>query len=303
MNKIEIEYSSAELDKIKPLCAKGMKELYCLKNAEFISAVSINDRAFHYGDGCFTTARIVNQKIELGDRHQQRLINAAKQLKLQVDLHLITQSLSQLAEKLGDVTGHLKIVVSRGDSPRGYQLPKTPADLWLFYYPMDLKALSYQSIESGQLTGRLGLSMPSLVGIKSLNRLEQVMLKDEAIQKGWAEALVADVNGYIVEGVSSNCFIRINDQWISPELGYNGVHGVMRAEILSRMQQYGISCTLRAVHLDEIQDLQSLFFCNALNPMTIVSSFHQQPLDQQACIELFHCLQLNQMPSYVFNSI
>lgn len=44
--------------------------------------------------------------------------------------------------------------------------------------------------------------MPNLVGLKSLNRLEQVLLKHEADQQGWAEALVTDVQGTVVEGVA-----------------------------------------------------------------------------------------------------
>lgn len=137
--------------------------------------------------------------------------------------------------------------------------------------------------------------MPSLVGLKSLNRLEQVLLKNEADQRGWSEALVTDVQGTVVEGVSSNCFIRLNNTWITPELRYNGVHGVMRAEILSRMQQHGIACEQRFIDMDEITQFESLFFCNALSPMKIVTELNQQPLNVQACIELFNILQLNQI--------
>lgn len=49
----------------------------------------------------------------------------------------------------------------------------------------------------------IGLSMPDLAGLKSLNRLEQVMLKREADQKGWPEALVSDVQGAVAEGVAT----------------------------------------------------------------------------------------------------
>ncbi len=52
---------------------------------------------------------------------------------------------------------------------------------------------------------------------------------------------MTDVQGTVVEGVSSNCFIRTNEGSITPELRYNGVHGVMRAEILKRMQQHQIT--------------------------------------------------------------
>ena len=95
--------------------------------------------------------------------------------------------------------------------------------------------------------------------------------------------------------MSSNCFIRLNDRWITPELRYNGVHGVMRAEILARMQHYGIACEVRIIELDEVPQIQSLFFCNALNPMRVVTHLGEKTLDTQACIDLFHILNLNQI--------
>ena len=107
--------------------------------------------------------------------------------------------------------GTLKIVLSRGVGQRGYSLPDHPADVWVFFYPQVQASLDmayhYDTIQSGVLTQAIGLSMPNLVGLKSLNRLEQVLLKQEADQKGWTEALVTDVQGSVVEGVSSNCFI------------------------------------------------------------------------------------------------
>ena len=138
--------------------------------------------------------------------------------------------------------------------------------------------------------------MPHLVGLKTLNRLEQVLLKQEADQaKGWLEALVTDVQGYIVEGVSSNCFIRINDRWITPELRYNGVHGVMRAKILSRMQQYNIECEQGCVEINDIERIQSLFFCNALHPMKAVIRFNGRAFEQQPYLDLFETLKLSQI--------
>lgn len=69
----------------------------------------------------------------------------------------------------------------------------------------------------------------------------------------------------------------------------------MRTEILKRMQQFGISCEQRRVDKDEISNIQSLFFCNALSPMKIATELKHQSLNSQACIELFHHLQLNQI--------
>ncbi|OAL76519.1 aminodeoxychorismate lyase [Acinetobacter sp. SFA] len=266
-----------------------------LKNAQRVSHIEVLDRGFHYGDGCFTTARIRHNRIELYDRHLTRLQNSNQSLSLNANLDLITESLQLLGESEGKLNGTLKIVLSRGVGQRGYSLPDHPADLWLFYYPQDIQDFKFEQIQSGVLQQAVGLTMPSLVGLKTLNRLEQVLLKQEADQRGWPEAIVTDVQGGIVEGVSSNCFILIKNTWITPELRYNGVFGVMRAEILQRMQDQGIVCEQRYIGMDEISHIRSLFFCNALSPMKIVTQFEQRALDGNACIELFNRLRLNQM--------
>jgi len=269
--------------------------MHCYKNAQEIKQIELLDRAFHYGDGCFSTARIREGVIELESLHIARLKLACERLLLSADLAFIQRSIVQLKQTYAHLNGTLKIIISRGEGQRGYSLPAHPADVWVFFYPQASEVLTYSEIDSGVLQHAIGLSMPQMVGVKSLNRLEQVLLKHEAEQHGWLEALVTDVQGSVVEGVSSNCFILLNDRWISPELRYNGVHGVMRAEILARMQQQGMSCELRMIDMEEIPRFQSLFFCNALSPMKIAKSLNHQHLDVQPCIDLFHRLQLNQM--------
>ncbi|WP_439036031.1 aminodeoxychorismate lyase [Acinetobacter sp. PC34] len=269
--------------------------MHCYKNAQEVKQIELLDRAFHYGDGCFSTARIREGVIELESLHIARLKLACERLLLSADLAFIQRSIVQLKQTYEHLNGTLKIIISRGEGQRGYSLPAHPADVWVFFYPQASEVLTYSEIDSGVLQHAMGLSMPQMVGVKSLNRLEQVLLKHEAEQHGLLEALVTDVQGSVVEGVSSNCFILLNDRWISPELRYNGVHGVMRAEILARMQQQGMSCELRMIDMEEIPRFQSLFFCNALSPMKIAKSLNHQHLDVQPCIDLFHRLQLNQM--------
>ncbi|MFZ5393256.1 aminodeoxychorismate lyase [Acinetobacter seifertii] len=269
--------------------------MWCFKNGQPVETIPLLDRAFHYGDGCFTTIRVFQNKIELKARHWERLKLASQKLALTANFDFIEQSLQHLYKQNLVLNGTLKIVISRGEGDRGYSLPKHEADIYVWFYPKALDQFQPDFIKCGVLNQALGLTMPSLVGVKSLNRLEQVLLKKEADQQEWAEALVSDVQGYIVEGVSSNCFIRLNDRWITPELRYNGVHGVMRAEILARMQHHGIACEVRIIELDEVPQIQSLFFCNALHPMRVVTQIGEQTLDSQACLNLFHNLNLNQI--------
>ena len=273
--------------------------MICLKNAVDVDSIELMDRAFHYGDGCFSTARLFHDHFELENLHLARLKISAERLLLDIDLDLLQKSLDVLRSRVGELNGTLKIIISRGSGQRGYSLPDQKADLYCLFFPQNLFSHRMDIINSGSLNTAIGLQMPNLVGIKSLNRLEQVILKREADQHQWSEAIVTDVQGSVVEGVSSNCFFKINKQWITPELRYNGVHGVMRAHILCKMKAHDIECEQRYVEMDEIEKIESLFFCNALHPMKAVHQFNQTFLDVQPCSELFKSLQLNQMRDYV----
>lgn len=269
--------------------------MQCYKNGKMVDSIPLLDRAFHYGDGCFTTARIFQNHFELKQLHFSRLKRACQSLSLDADLSLIETIFEQIKQQFPTLNGTLKVVISRGEGNRGYRLPTHAADIYIWFYPQSFTVFQPEWIESGMLQHRLGLNMPHLVGLKSLNRLEQVVLKQEADQQHWQEALVADIQGHIVEGVSSNCFIRLNDRWITPELRYNGVHGVMRAHILAQMQQAQIECEQRCITLDEIKHIQNLFFCNALHPMKAVTQFHDRVFAQQPYLDLFTTLKLNQI--------
>ena len=50
--------------------------MQCYKNGQFIDSIPLLDRAFHYGDGCFTTARIFQGNFELKELHLARLKRA-----------------------------------------------------------------------------------------------------------------------------------------------------------------------------------------------------------------------------------
>lgn len=277
--------------------------MYCYKNAKIQNAIALQDRAFHYGDGCFTTAKVVDGQVQLWHRHLKRLEKACIQLQLQCDLSGLETTLRQIFSENQFQHGSLKIVISRGEGQRGYAFPDHPADIWIFCYPskpIEENSLSWiDNVEF--LDSRIGITMPTLVGIKTLNRLEQVMLKQEALTKQLAEALVADIEGRIVEGISSNCFMHVNNRWITPDLGYNGVHGIMREEILSRMQQLHIKCDKAPITIAQSSQIDALFFCNALHPMQIVKHFNGRALETEPAQQLCKQLKLNQIDALWLN--
>lgn len=260
------------------------------KNGLACAAIDPSDRAFLYGDGLFTSVRVVDGKPCLWSHHLHRLQQGAHRLGLHVDFQKIALDVLKKTALLKN--GTLKIIVSRGVGERGYLPPNQPAVVYvqLFQQETSTDVLVKSPIESGLLTGQLGQVMPQLAGLKTLNRLEQVILRQELATFGWTEGLVCDVNGLVVEGVYSNCFFQVDGQWWTPPIVNSGILGVMRAELIERMHTHGIALRFETLNRDEIGRIEALFFCNALTQIVPVSKLDGRNLEVSAVKTLANLL-------------
>lgn len=274
--------------------------MYYQKNGELRedAKVTIEDRAFLYGDGCFTTARFKDGKIVIWDRHIERLSHAIHTLKLNCTVDEIGLQAEKFCASVtdeGHSYGTIKILISRGISARGYALPDSLSDIYFYFYPAVFSAQPSKVGQIGLMNEPLGSLMPCLRGIKTLNRLEQIMLKTIAQQQGLNEALCFDVDNNLVEAISSNCFIYLNGVWVTPDLARAGIYGTMRAEILARMQHYQIPYQVRIISHTEITQIEAAFLCNALQPMQVIQQLNIRLLDETPCHQLFQAISLHQL--------
>ncbi len=266
-----------------------------IKNGKLNHLVDSQDRAFLYGDGFFTTVKIMHGEPCLWQRHIDRLIDCAEKLAFDVDIEEVEQQVFSFLAEHADLSGAIKIIISRGVGERGYMPPEQKADVHLQVFPRHLPALpddvkpfgSTQGtvksprktpIHSGLMQLTLGHTMPALVGLKTLNRLEQVLLRHELASTPWGEGLVADMQGNLVEGVSSNCFFYINNKWFTPILDQAGIVGVMRAEILDKMLENDIAHSIVNVPKAAIDQIEAMFYCNALTGIVPVKSLANRKL-------------------------
>ena len=268
----------------------SMPKVETFKNGSVCHVIDPLDRAFLYGDGLFTSVRISEAIPQLWKHHLHRLQVGADRLSLDVDLSEVESDVFQKAEYLKQ--GVLKIIISRGVGARGYFPPQQHADVYLQLFPSteSLHAVCKPSIASGVLTSQLGQVMPQLAGLKTLNRLEQVLLRQELSSCGWHEGLVCDANDFIVEGVYSNCFFLVDGEWWTPPIDCSGILGVMRAELLERMQVRDIPIHLKTLQRDEVTRIEALFFCNALTQIVPVSTLIGRTLNLSAVTSLANLL-------------
>jgi 4-amino-4-deoxychorismate lyase len=104
---------------------------------------------------------------------------------------------------------------------------------------------------------------PRLAGLKHLNRLEQVMARAEWRDE-YAEGLMRDTEGLVIEGTMSNLFLVHEGVLVTPDLSQSGVAGVMRAAVLDLAAALGIPSAVRQVTTAMVEGAQELFLTNSL---------------------------------------
>ncbi|MGE8416363.1 MAG: aminodeoxychorismate lyase [Pseudomonas sp.] len=227
-------------------------------------ALSLKDRGLAYGDGLFETIVVRSGKPLLLDRHLQRLAEGCRRLALTVDPDLVRGEMQAYAEAMGE--GVLKLILTRGDSLRGYTAdPVARARRILLgsTLPAYPAAHAEQGVRLFPCATRLS-EQPLLAGLKHLNRLEQVLARAEWRDSEHAEGLMLDGAGRVIEGVFSNLFLVSRGGLFTADLSRCGVAGVMRAEILAQAAAQGISVQVVDISLEQLQQADEVFVCNSV---------------------------------------
>lgn len=233
-----------------------------------------NDRAIQFGDGCFTTARIVEGKVCLLNAHLHRLQTACE--RLFIPFAQWAELAKEMAEQaLGINRGVLKVIISRGSGGRGYSATgclHPVRILSVSAYPAHYDRWRTEGIALTLSPVRLGRN-PQLAGIKHLNRLEQVLIRSHLEQTDADEALVLDSEGFITECCAANLFWRQGKDVFTPRLDQAGVNGLMRQFCLRQLAHSGFRVVEVQVPEAALKDADEIVVCNALMPVVPVRQY------------------------------
>jgi 4-amino-4-deoxychorismate lyase len=238
--------------------------LECLVDGKPAGTLSVLDRGLSYGDGVFETLRVAHGQIGLLEYHLARLRRGLSVLRLTVDLDGVTNELNAVARRLHN--GVIKLTLTRGTGPRGYAMPHAaqPTRICQSLPPVTYPAERFNDgIRLFECQTRLAIQ-PLLAGIKHLNRLEQVLARSEWTDPAYAEGLVRDIGGDVIECTMSNLFVRHDGHWITPDLRGCGVRGVMRDYLIDRLGESGQPVTVRSIDYASVLRSTEIFCCNSL---------------------------------------
>ncbi len=238
-------------------------------NGHPLAGESLISRAQAYGDGLFETMLFIDGHCMLLEYHRERLMRGVDVLGLSFSSEMFASALAPVANLSGVV--RVKLMVARKGAADGYagtdacdvQVSAHQYEQPMFQRDMSLCTSSF----------RLS-SQPYTFGLKTLNRLEQVVASRYKASD-FDEMLCVDDDNNLVDGLYHNVFFIAGDKVITPRINTCGISGTMRAWVLEQVQLLGIGADIVDVPLkllrDDTNELVGAFMTNALNGVRSVS--------------------------------
>jgi branched-chain amino acid aminotransferase len=204
--------------------------------------VSVFDHGLLYGDGVFEGIRVYNGKIFEIEAHLKRLWDSAKVIRLVIPMTCeeMKDALNQTVEANHLANGYIRLLVTRGIGDLGLNpflckracVVIIAAHIQLYpeeLYEKGLKVVSVPTIRNHPL------AIPPQV--KSMNYLNNIMAKIEAVDAGAGEAIMYNHEGYVAEASGDNVFIVRNGIVYTPPIQAGSLEGITRQVVMQLAAQ------------------------------------------------------------------
>ncbi|RCX19883.1 branched-chain amino acid aminotransferase [Fontibacillus phaseoli] len=219
-----------------------MAEQWIYLDGQFVTKenakVSVFDHGFLYGDGIFEGIRIYNGNIFKCKEHLDRLYDSAKSIMLNIPLTYqeMEEALVETLRRNELRDGYIRLVVSRGPGNLGLDPNRCPKASVVIIVEQ-LAIYSEEAYKTGLKTVSVSTkrNLPDALNpkIKSLNYLNNILVKIQSNLSGAGEAIMLNAQGYVTEGSGDNIFIIKNGMITTPPCYLGALDGITRQAIIA----------------------------------------------------------------------
>ncbi len=213
--------------------------------------ISVYDHGLLYGDGVFEGIRVYSSKVFRHEQHIERLYESAKAIALEIPIPPaeMLKAVEDTVKANNRVDGYIRLLVTRGPGTLGLDPRKCIPQVIIIVdgislYPPELYDSGLKIITSSLMRNHPNTLSPR---IKSLNYLNNILAKIEAIRAGCLEALMLNHKGEVAECTGDNIFIIKNGILKTPTTDAGILEGVTRNVVLELAKAANIptqECTL-----------------------------------------------------------
>ena len=199
--------------------------------------ISVFDHGLLYGDGVFEGIRVYNSRVFELEAHIRRLYDSAKAIRLEVPMSRskLISAIEKTVEANGVIDGYIRLLVTRGVGTLGLnpficensRLIIIADNIQLYpeeLYEKGMKVISATTVRNHPL------AIPPQV--KSMNYLNNILAKIEALDYEVPEAIMYNHEGYVAEATGDNVFIVRDGVIYTPPAEAGSLEGVTQGVVI-----------------------------------------------------------------------
>jgi branched-chain amino acid aminotransferase len=207
--------------------------------------ISVFDHGLLYGDGVFEGIRVYGGRVFELEAHLRRLYESAKVIRLEISMGKteLVAAVKRTVEANGITDGYIRLVVTRGAGTLGLNpfLCKNSCLIIIAdkiqLYPEELYETGMKIISATTVRNH-PLAIPPQV--KSLNYLNNIIAKIEALDNDVPEAIMYNHEGYVAEATGDNVFIVRDGVIYTPPVEAGSLEGITRNLVMRLAREENI---------------------------------------------------------------
>ena len=228
------------------------------------ATISVYDHGLLYGDGVFEGIRIYKGRVFKLKEHLKRLYDSARAILLDIPLSVDDMEVAVLKTVAMNEKqdGYIRLVVTRGKGNLGLN-PFTCEKATVIIIVDDIQLYPQVSYDEGIgiITSSVRRMPPDCLDpkVKSLNYLNNIMAKIEAIKAGCMEALLLNREGYVAECTGDNIFYIKNQVLFTPDTSHGALEGITRNTVLDAAADIGLDAKMKACTVYDLYTADECF--------------------------------------------
>ncbi len=245
--------------------------------------ISVFDHGLLYGDGVFEGIRLYGGKIFRLEQHLDRLFASAKAIMLKIPMTTeeLTEACAATCRENGLRDGYIRLVVTRGVgnlglNPFGCNNPSVfiiASTIELYPEPVYREGIQL-------ITAATQRNSPNAVSpaIKSLNYLNNILARIEAVNAGTVEALMLNGEGFVAECTGDNVFVVRGNRLDTPPVSAGALGGITRIVVMEIAGRLGMTVSESNLTRYDLMTADEMFLTGTAAEVVPVASLDGRPI-------------------------
>lgn len=247
------------------------------------AVVSVYDHGLLYGDGVFEGLRFYNRKVFRLREHLERLEESARHIHLVIPAsrESLARDVEACVKASGMADGYVRLVVTRGAGNLGLDPRSCPTPQVIIIadaislYPPAMYEKGMEIITASTIRNHPNALNPR---VKTLNYLNNIMAKLEAIRAGVPEAIMLNTLGEVAECTADNIFVVERGTVRTPPRSAGILAGITRATVIELARQAGFPVAEEAITRHDVYAACEMFLTGTGAEIIPVTTVDGRPI-------------------------